>query len=49
MQFVQLTNDIDWQLLGGYRNVDDPPRALIDWAKQYGVNPSSVTWTTDTL
>ena len=43
------TNDIDWQLLGGYYNVDDPPRALIDWAEQYGVNPPSVTWTTDAL
>jgi len=43
------TNDIDWQLLGGYYNVDDPPRALIDWAEHYGVNPPSVTWTTDAL
>ena len=40
------TNDIDWQLLGGYRNVDEIPRALIDWAEQYGVNPPPVTWTT---
>ena len=40
------TNAIDWQLLGGYRNVDEIPRALIDWAEQYGVNPPPVTWTT---
>lgn len=40
------TNDIDWQLLGGYRNVDEIPQALIDWAEQYGVNPAPVTWTT---
>ena len=43
------TNDIDRQLLGGYRNVDEIPQALIDWAEQYGVNPPSVTWTTDAL
>ena len=43
------TNAIDWQLLGGYRNVDEIPRALIDWAEQYGVNPAPVTWTTDAL
>ena len=43
------TNDIDWQLLGGYRNVDEIPQALIDWAEQYGVNPPPVTWTTDAL
>ncbi len=40
------TNAIDWQLLGGYRNVDEIPQALIDWAEQYGVNPPPVTWTT---
>ena len=40
------TNDIDWQLLGGYRDVDEIPQALIDWAEQYGVNPPPVTWTT---
>ena len=43
------TNAIDWQLLGGYRNVDEIPQALIDWAEQYGVNPPPVTWTTDAL
>ena len=43
------TDDIDWQLLGGYYNVDEIPQALIDWAEQYGVNPPSVTWTTDAL
>ena len=43
------TNDIDRQLLGGYRNVDEIPQALIDWAEQYGVNPPPVTWTTDAL
>ena len=36
------TNAIDWQLLGGYRNVDEIPQALIDWAEQYGVNPPPV-------
>ncbi len=40
------TNDINGQLLGGYRNVDEIPQALIDWAEQYGVNPPPVTWTT---
>ena len=43
------TNAIDWQLLGGYRNVDEIPQALIDWAEQYGINPPPVTWTTDAL
>ena len=43
------TNAIDRQLLGGYRNVDEIPQALIDWAEQYGVNPPPVTWTTDAL
>ena len=43
------TNAIDWQLLGGYRNVDEIPQALIDWAEQYGVNPPPVTWTADAL
>ena len=43
------TNDIDWQLLGGYRNVDEIPQALIDWVEQYGVNPPPVTWTVDAL
>lgn len=41
------TNDIDRQLLGGYRNVDTIPQALIDWAEQHGVNPGPVTWTTE--
>ena len=43
------TNAIDWQLLGGYRNVDEIPQALIDWAEQYGINPPPVTWTADAL
>jgi ectoine hydroxylase-related dioxygenase (phytanoyl-CoA dioxygenase family) len=41
------TTDIDRQLLGGYRNVDATPRALIDWAEQHGVNPDPVSWSTE--
>lgn len=33
------TNDIDWQLLGGYRNVDE----------MTGPSRPPVTWTTDAL
>jgi len=40
-------NEIDRQLLGGYRNVDEKPQALIDWAERHGVNPESVGWTAE--
>jgi len=39
--------DTDRQLLGGYRNVDEVPRALIDWAQEHGVNPDPVSWTAE--
>ena len=40
----RVNNDIDKQLLGGYRNVDTPPQALIDWAERYAVNPERTPW-----
>ena len=43
----QASDDIDRQLLGEYRNVDDPPRALIDWSEQHGVYRGPVTWCTE--
>ena len=36
---------IDFQLLGGYYNVDESPQALLDWAEEHGVNPGPVQWT----
>ena len=40
-------SDIDFQLLGGYYNVDESPQALIDWAQEHGVNPGPVQWTAE--
>ena len=40
-------SDIDFQLLGGYYNVDESPQALSDWAEEHGVNPGPVQWTAE--
>ena len=41
-------DDIDYQLLGGYLNVDDPPEALKSWAEHHDMAPAPVTWVTET-
>ena len=38
---------IDFQLLGGYYNVDEAPQALIDWAVAHGSDPGAVRWTAE--
>ncbi|NKB66460.1 MAG: hypothetical protein GKR89_05325 [Candidatus Latescibacteria bacterium] len=38
---------ISWQLLGGYKNVDARPQALIDWAEKHGVSPEPMRWTVE--
>jgi len=38
---------IDFQLLGGYYNVDEVPQALTDWAQAHGVDPGPVRWTAE--
>ena len=47
-QLLQRTSDdIEFQLLGGYKNVDTIPQALIEWAQLHKVNPDPVSWTTE--
>ena len=40
-------NAINFQLLGGYYNVDEVPQALTDWAQAHGVDPGPVRWTAE--
>lgn len=35
------------QLLGGYRDLDTPPWALLSWAERHGVKTESVSWTVE--
>ncbi|MCZ6680667.1 MAG: hypothetical protein O7E52_25835 [Candidatus Poribacteria bacterium] len=38
---------IERQLLGGYRNVDDKPEALLDWVACHGIPRKPVPWTVE--
>ena len=40
-------SNIDFQLLGGYYNVDDSPQALSAWAASNGIKPEAVRWTAE--
>ncbi len=44
---LQRPDPIECQLLGGYRNVDAPPTALLEWAESHGVKPADVPWTVE--
>ena len=36
-----------WQLLGGYRDIDTLPWALLEWSERNGVTPPPVPWTVE--
>jgi ectoine hydroxylase-related dioxygenase (phytanoyl-CoA dioxygenase family) len=44
---VRKQDPVTRQLLGGYRDVDTPPWALLDVARQNGVQPREIPWTVD--
>jgi len=41
------TDPVLWQLLGGYRDIDTLPWALLDWSQRHGVMPPPVPWTVE--
>lgn len=45
--YFRQQHPITRQLLGGYRDIDTPPWALQQFAKQHGVAPRDVPWTVD--
>lgn len=45
--YFKQTHPITRQLLGGYRDIDTPPWALQQFAKQHGVHPQEIPWTVD--
>lgn len=44
MKYLERADPISHQLLGGYRDVDTPPWALLEWARRHNVNGGS-PWT----
>ena len=44
---LERVDPITRQLLGGYRDVDTPPWAIRQWAKQRGVLPQGLEWTVE--
>jgi hypothetical protein len=45
--YFKQTHPITRQLLGGYRDIDTPPWALQQFARQHGVHPQEIPWTVD--
>jgi hypothetical protein len=41
------TDPITRQLLGGYRDVDTTPWALLEWTERHGVQPEPFPWTVE--
>jgi len=46
-QYLDNSDPVVRQLLGGYRDVDTPPWALQHWARHHGVDPATVPWTVE--
>jgi ectoine hydroxylase-related dioxygenase (phytanoyl-CoA dioxygenase family) len=44
---LERPDPIERQLLGGYRNVDAQPAALLEWTECHGVKPTAVPWTVE--
>ena len=44
---LERAGPIEWQLLGGYRNVDARPEPLLEWAERHGAMPEPVPWTVE--
>jgi Phytanoyl-CoA dioxygenase (PhyH) len=41
------SDPVMWQMLGGYRDIDTLPWALLEWSERHGVMPPPVPWTVE--